>query len=348
MTSSNTTIAIVNEQSTEINYSGEWVNNGTHQAAIRSGAGLTFTYNGTKVWVTGTFYPLVSKRPWSVTFSLDGRDPLSLIGHDSYTVQSNVGLWESQDAVTLGEHTLVMRVTTASKDTPFLLDQILYAPEAETPRPGVTYNQTTPPQVTVTVSSVPGPSHSSVSTGAIVGIVVGGVVALLVAGLLAFWFYRKRMHPAKPFYYGDADAAEMLQEEGTTGVTLTDAKETPPSRPPNHSESNSHPPASESSCSHGSSRDSHDFTITPYQPSVTYSTSLDRSNSNRDSDSSPPATRFPPGLDPPLGKAAESALFTVTEDEPVYHQDSGVRLGGHGSREGIHIPAEVPPTYTPD
>lgn len=130
-------------------------------------------------------------------------------------MQNETGLWESQNDLTNGQHRLTVRVTFATPNTPFLLDQLFYVPTTSTePRAGVTYTNTAPPQVTVTVSAVPEPG-SSVPVGAIVGGVVGGLVFLAIAALLALWFYRKRHVSSKPYYYGNAHPSEMLQEDAS-------------------------------------------------------------------------------------------------------------------------------------
>jgi len=354
------TIAIVSNTSPEINYAGDWFSNGTNKVTTKQGSSLTFSYNGTKMWVSGTFYPLDGKKPWSVTFAFDNLEPLSLVGQDVYQTQTDAGLWESPDSTAFGQHELSMKVTSASNDVPFLLDQLLYAPASETSRPQVTYSATAPPQVTVTVTpdatSTPG---SSVPVGAIAGGVAAGVVVLVVAGLLAFWFYRKRRQPKKPYYYETGNPSEMLREEDS-GVALFNDKDSSPRPSAGHDQSPS-PPTSQNG--HHSPQNNpsahsidptlvntHDFTITPYRP-IAAPAATSFSNAQAEHSHTPPSPRVdPPSPRPGTQPARKAGLLAVPEPQATYHEDSGIRFGGPSPAGEDDPPpsVDVPPTYTPN
>ncbi|TCD64672.1 hypothetical protein EIP91_003785 [Steccherinum ochraceum] len=354
---SDASIAVVSNQSPEIIYTGTWTNNGTHRAATNPGCSLVFNYNGTQIWVSGTLYPLDGKIPWSVTFTLDDKYPLSLVAQDVYQVQNDTGLWESQDDLTGGQHQLTLKVTFATPNTPFLLDQLFYVPTSTDPRAGVTYTNTAPPQVTVTVSAVSEPG-SSVPVGAIVGGAVGGLVLLIIAGLLGFWFYRKRRSSTKPFYYGNAHPSEMLQENAS-GVSFFNTSASPsPSSPTSptaggqtlathgHGGGVSSEYARSLHSTRPASDDSHDFTITPYQTSAI-------SSNTGGLPTSPPIAHHTSTR----SKAAEAGVpFSPPglQKGTTYHADSGIRFVASSTEgdvedesDGAPLPADVPPIYAP-
>lgn len=334
---------------------------------------------GTQIWVSGTLYPLDGKIPWSVTFTLDDKYPLSLVAQDVYQVQNDTGLWESQDDLTGGQHQLALKVTFATPNTPFLLDQLFYVPTSTDPRAGVTYTNTAPPQVTVTVSAVSEPG-GSVPVGAIVGGAVGGLILMIIAGLLGLWFYRKRHSSTKPFYYGNAHPSEMLQENAS-GESLLDVQlptaefwtysssgvsffNTSASPSPSSPTSPTAGGQTLTTSTHGyeggvsseyvrslhstrpASDDSHDFTITPYQTSaISFITG--------GLPTSPPIAHHTSTR----SKAAEAGVsFSPPglQKGTTYHADSGIRFvasSTEGDVEdesyGAPLPADVPPIYTP-
>ena len=173
---------------------------------------------GTQVWVVGGTYPLGSNPPWVVTFTVDGQSPASLLTAPNPTSQQlGVYLYASPKLSADDEHELTLKVTAASANAPFVFQEVVFAPSNPSPtttQSQVVYTATTPPQVTVTVSSSPLPSakSSSPSTGAIVGGVAAGVAVLAIIGILLFYWFRKRRN-GKPYFYESANAGELLKDD---------------------------------------------------------------------------------------------------------------------------------------
>lgn len=160
-------------------------------------------------------------KPWAVTFRVDGASSAALLtGPDAPSDQFNTTFWQSAVLSPDTQHRLVVEVISASTNTPFLLDQIIYIPVNAAPTVTQSFQvfaTTTPPQVTVTVSSIPeSTGNKGVSTGAIVGGVVAGVTALAIVVVLVYWWYHRRRY-GKPYFYGPADPADMLKDEEGSG-----------------------------------------------------------------------------------------------------------------------------------
>jgi len=379
-----TTIAFVNWASPDIVYSGSWGTYGDqqHKGTAVPGSYLTFDFNGTQVWVAGTLYPLQGGAPWVVTFTVDGKSPAAVLtGPDAPADQSNTGLWGSQTLSGDTQHQLVVEVTSATTNTPFLLDQLLFIPvnpQPTTTQSEVTYTTTTPPQVTITVSSLPD-GKDGVPIGAIVGGVVAGITVLAIAGILVFYWFRRRRH-GKPYFYDSADAAELLNDEPHS-VPLFDAKaysddNASADRTPaplystisshgiantaysqseysqsSYAASSVHPTSTSQSdlgrrgASSSVSGSNPAYTITPYRP-ISSSSSLTAAGS--------PFTRA-------SGKAAEAGPLSVAP-QATFHADSGIRFNagpsgeasssgsgsGAGQSDADHLPTDVPPSYTPN
>ncbi|KAH8100268.1 hypothetical protein BXZ70DRAFT_179352 [Cristinia sonorae] len=213
-----TTVATVTWQSPDIKFSGGggWATYGgrKHMGSAVPGSSLWFLFNGTEAWVAGSVYPLLGRKPWAIACSIDGSTPTVLFGPDAQSDISNTGLWETGKLSADKEHNITVQVVQADIDTPFLFDSILFIPISTQPtssQTDVTYTKTSSPQVTVTVTSAPKPKN--VPVGAIVGGVVTGVVLLAIAGILLFFWLRKRRPGGKPYFYHPADPAEMLDDE---------------------------------------------------------------------------------------------------------------------------------------
>lgn len=175
-------------------------------------------FSGTQVWLSGTIYPLQGNPPWVATFAVDGNTPVVLTGPDAPSQQFNTSFWASPQLADNQQHKIVVQVASATQNAPFLFDQLLYSPSNPSPtttESAVVYASTTPPQVTVTVSAMP-EAKAGAPVGAIVGGIVAGVVVLAVAGILVFYFWRRRQND-RPYHYNSVNSGDLSKGETSEG-----------------------------------------------------------------------------------------------------------------------------------
>ena len=223
-------IAIVDNEDPAITFKGNWhlskessasgqfpdglpFHNSTHQSTT-IGDSLTFQFTGMVSYPThynggssllGQSAAIYGIFTWSnlglitLTFTMDGSSLSHTFQVTSTTSQFQTQFGQQQnfqffsyDFLPPGNHTLVVNVTDCVNQT-FSFDYITFTPSFST--------LATRPNLTDTVSGNLSHSHSKLSTGAIVGIII--VVLALFGGIL-FWrrrWKKKSKHEGKPFVY---------------------------------------------------------------------------------------------------------------------------------------------------
>lgn len=194
---------------------------------------------GNQLWVYGTVSPTKPGKPptaVTATFDISGRSIAGASG--SFTApntteeQDGVLLWTSGPVDVYGYY-LLINVTSATPDYPFLFDYLVFSRPPEVTSDPFSQSSTTssptlsiPNALTLTSTSMSHDSESSSAslsssqaqetnaappssghhTGAIVGGVVGGLAALIL-GMLLLWCTRRRMRA----YPSDADLSGNLK-----------------------------------------------------------------------------------------------------------------------------------------
>lgn len=308
----------------------------------RTGASLTFKFEGSRVTWVGTVPSELPRTASSATYAIDDQEPVrfTLNGLSSTSATEFNHVYFQTDPVERGTHSLVVTYEGSQTSTPLVLGNFIVEGAASTPTP------------------LPKPSKAPF-VGAIVGAVLGGL-ALLVLAALAFIYVRRRMR------LKDGSYKPVLLEEPFHYIRpFTLATPHDPYEPqPSIRTTRSH--------AHSSSSSSHNQYITPY-PFTAPSAAL---SSQSHAPSNPAVIRPPPPPEPVLSskqrKLAQMASSSSIQSTPrppassqshsshsrthsaatanssrvVVHQDSGVRLPG-STPEEIQTPIiEQPPKYT--
>ncbi|KAJ7147338.1 hypothetical protein C8R46DRAFT_547485 [Mycena filopes] len=139
------TSVIVDDQSSQIKYTGAWTGGGTNDhydhtatASRAGGATMTFPFSGTSVSVVGSFDASTS---CTGTFSIDG-DVTTFISPVASTALNHQEIWSSP-TLPDGSHTLTYRVVSCSSSSSTAgyvwFDYILYTPSPSASKNGVVY-----------------------------------------------------------------------------------------------------------------------------------------------------------------------------------------------------------------
>ncbi|THG97495.1 hypothetical protein EW026_g4515 [Hermanssonia centrifuga] len=177
----------------DLNYVGDWTHlfsiggatNNTVSYSQTVGSYIEFVFNGTGIGVAGTVLPMShNSTPPISTYVVDDSAPTSFTSPDNATQEEFDVTFFLLNSISAGAHKLVINVTRASDDAPFLFDYLGYVPP-----PSATANSTSSmssfssPTLTPTTSATnPSSSHSSTPVGAIVGGVIGEIKPSPVEG----------------------------------------------------------------------------------------------------------------------------------------------------------------------
>ncbi|KAF7793427.1 hypothetical protein EIP86_004539 [Pleurotus ostreatoroseus] len=225
-------IAVVDDQSSRVQYYGQWshdtlgseddVWDSTLSFAIEKGAGAVFTFQGTEVAVVGGI--LLDESAGAVppaSFVIDNGEPWTFTPPDSYNATWNNPLYDSS-TLSDGPHTL--NFTLLDSGSPWIVDLLLYNSTGSqnataTANAGpVTLVKTvfaTPSRGATAAAGSVAAETAAVPVGAVVGGVVGGVV-LLVCSALAFYFMywkRRKASGGRPYHYHATDKADLFDGE---------------------------------------------------------------------------------------------------------------------------------------
>lgn len=228
-------VVVVDDSSSnpDLVFDGEWTHlfgidsaaNGTLTYTPASSSSVSFRFNGkqfhayrihhlrsfadrrvgTSVGVSGAMVPLNGTAPTTSVYSVDGEHTATLTSFDNITVTTYGVTFYLAQALSAGEHTLVINVTHTTGNTPYLLDYIGYIPLPSAPATSQPVGQT----------GSPAPSHSSKSSvpvGPIVGGVIGGVIVLASLAVGLWWLYFRRSESEEEFSYPDISAAEIIHQ----------------------------------------------------------------------------------------------------------------------------------------
>jgi len=229
-----------------------------------------------------------------------------------------------------GSHKIDITVKTANDTNQFLLDFFLVTPSANGGSSGVETSRT-PPTSTSTSSGLPIVTSHATPVGAIVGGVVGGIAGIAILSILAWYFLRRRSRGGQAYYFDKPTPGDILA--GEDHVEPFNANATTPA--PSSTGFTGQGP--QSAYSDGSSNQPLNRQTLPSQ----YSQS-------GPSDASGPTHVSGITAQPRVGKAALIAQQFQDVQPPVQYEDSGVRFNPNGEEAGpSHLPAEVPPSYTP-
>ncbi|CCL99766.1 uncharacterized protein FIBRA_01788 [Fibroporia radiculosa] len=189
--------AVFDDQSpADIRYSGPWVHytlsgneqvwNQTLTSATSTSCSLSWNFSG----VVGTVLPANGTTPPTTLYSIDGASPSTYTPPLNITERRDRQLFFTSDALSDGEHTLTITVTSVDGgNDPFLLDFFFLA---------TTSNSPTATYISMAIPSTSSSAMANISTsstdsmGAVVGGVVGGLALLVMTLLGMIFIYRRR------------------------------------------------------------------------------------------------------------------------------------------------------------
>ncbi|PPR00928.1 hypothetical protein CVT24_000248 [Panaeolus cyanescens] len=245
---------VVDDRNPLVTYGGSWrqtdqtllspitpggrpLGNSTHQSWTQ-GDTVTFKFSGTSLAVYGIF-------SWrnlgvlSATYTIDGSSLSEsyIVTTSSPEYINNIGdasnfLYYAVDALSAGEHTLVIDITRCNNQT-FALDYITYTPSSNTSsRISPSSPPHSPSSTPAVASKIPDPltssssksSHSSSRKLPIEGLLAAGVGGLVLVALLIFLVVFLRRRRAKRHYGRQRigsdyyDASRPLMSEQKTGL----------------------------------------------------------------------------------------------------------------------------------
>ncbi|KAH9854225.1 hypothetical protein C2E23DRAFT_884323 [Lenzites betulinus] len=187
-----------------------------------SGASVVYVFDGSNISVFGSVVDSQGNDPPVSIFRVDGGSPTTFTAPQTTVREDNV-LFFSSPALPLGNHTLTVNITRASRFAPFYLDYLQYSTDvlllntSSTPLPPTTITASNSPSGTASfglsavltfVSATPTPTTTTTSstikstapTGAIVGGVVGGLA--LIGFIIAALYWQHNRRPSGDFEYG--------------------------------------------------------------------------------------------------------------------------------------------------
>ncbi|KAG6833831.1 hypothetical protein H0H87_011765 [Tephrocybe sp. NHM501043] len=246
---------LVDDGDPAITYTGSWtrntstligsdgylrkpVGNSTRQSND-TGATMTFTFTGTSLSLVGPCN--FADDPNHINIFMDGSEVPRRIP-TATSIPDPTFVWYSTDSLAAGNHTVkVLVVDVSPSPGKFTLDYILYSPSFDTlaTKTSSTLDPTTNSNSSTGSSTNPGAAtaentHTSISNGAIAGIVIGVIVAAIVI-LLAFWYKRRVMQrnsttkgsTVNPFPLGGGAKMNNKEERSLTVDTHKQVPATP-------------------------------------------------------------------------------------------------------------------------
>lgn len=155
--------------------------------------------------MVGALAPVNGSDPPISTYTVDDGSPVVFTASSNVTQTQYGQTFFLQQSLFASEHTLVINVTRASAQTPFLFDYIGFIPISS-------------PTNSLAPSGIPSPSPSTVAGydnkgspppfGPIVGGVVGGLALLVFVGLGLFFLFGRR-RDGQPYFSGTAEVGGM-------------------------------------------------------------------------------------------------------------------------------------------
>ncbi|KAI9000820.1 hypothetical protein BD414DRAFT_511460 [Trametes punicea] len=320
-----------------------------------AGAKANLTFVGSAVAVLGIGSTDVGGPP-AVEFTIDGSLHVSATAPNNGSTGFEYPFLDIAD-LSVDQHSLEIQVINATRNYPFVLDAIVYAPPSGAmPTASQVVYTNTIPSATISVAAQSASHNSSgAPVGAIVGGVVGGVAVLVAAGIAVYLLCFRRRSNGKPYFYASsAKAGDLL------GI---DEEPKPTPYEYNPQAVTVVPTAGPHSQYGGSSAP----TISAHPVASVYAQSAAplsdySSGTSTSGPSQPPAlhivTNAPPvrhSPNQPRSKAAEAGLLSIPQPA-TYHADSGVRFSSTGEPsssssaavEALDAPElqDVPPSYS--
>ncbi|KAJ7584790.1 hypothetical protein C8J56DRAFT_949032 [Mycena floridula] len=322
----------IDDGAPQLQYSGKWNTTGedgdfggTKHGGI-SGTSMQLAFTGTYVSVNGRVNNGTNGAITKGSFSVDGATPVTFSAPAQDSISYNKELF-SIHTLSPGNHTLLV---TPQSDTPLWIDYLLVEPDpvaSATPSPVADKNATSIPMV--------------------VGIAVG-VGALIAAGLLVFWYFKRRGRPtgfsvkSKPVKgndnvstawsnYSQLPIHSRPSTPGSTALLITahdyNIHNYPPSPPPHSQYSSSiisSPPPSHALSHAHSSR----FGVDPALSASGRSVTRQRSATTTNSDDHSLSRRD-------VYRALPSDIVSMTSSQSMHHrtQSDGRSDGGHSRRQ---------------
>ncbi|KAI0655218.1 hypothetical protein C8Q70DRAFT_893223, partial [Cubamyces menziesii] len=353
-----------------IEYSqGDWLDdrgiagvfNNTLAETTTQGATVHIEFTASQIVIIGATVAPTGASPDSgpiSAYSIDGAKNSVFLFQADPVNATGVTFFNS-GPLTLGAHTLDIKIITITDDIPYLLDAVyLEEPvqQATSTAQWVSTVFVTPPAATnlADTSNVSGgASSSSVPVGAIVGGTIGGV-ALLVSAALAVYFlyFRRRQHGVYAYQsFGGAPIFDS-EKDHLTGHPAEAAQVEPFLAPAPTSSYSDHPPYAPTAPSEVSPTPRTPHTYPPATSTFGGSGSGAGSSSGRTL-SVVNDTADLGYLTPAQRKAAEAKQQSMSQPGDVqFHADSGARFDSLGrpieaSTSEVAPLADVPPEYTP-
>ncbi|KAH9898261.1 hypothetical protein C8Q73DRAFT_392705 [Cubamyces lactineus] len=353
-----------------IEYSrGDWLDdrgisgvfNNTLAETSTEGATVHIEFTASQIVIIGATVSPAGASPDSgpiSAYSIDGAKNSVFLFQADAANATGVTFFNS-GPLTLGSHTLDIKIVSITDDIPYLLDAVyLEEPvqQATSTAQWVSTVFVTPPAATnlADQSNVSGSaSSSSVPVGAIVGGTIGGV-ALLVSAALAVYFlyFRRRRHGVYAYQsFGGAPIFDS-EKDHLTGHPAEAGQVEPFLAPAPTSSYSDHPPYVPSVPSEVPPTPRTPHTYPPASSTFGGSGSGAGSSSGRTL-SVVNDTADLGYLTPAQRKAAEAKQQSLSQPGDVqFHADSGVRFDSQGrpieaSTSEVLPLADVPPEYTP-
>ncbi|KAI0332931.1 hypothetical protein GY45DRAFT_1368712 [Cubamyces sp. BRFM 1775] len=161
------------------------------EAAQAPGLSVIFSFTGSQVFVYGRLQPAVGgDQPPLSLYSIGDTKFQAFPAPNVSAAMDNVSFFNSS-VLPYGQHSLIINVTRASQNAPFLLDYIQYNITDPNAAPASSTSSSSSAGATTTNASPASHSSSSTPVGAIVGGVIAGV-AVIAAAIIAFMCYRMR------------------------------------------------------------------------------------------------------------------------------------------------------------
>lgn len=328
-------------------YNGNWTHytypgfvNNTITATPNPGSTFSFSFDGSRAYLYGGLVSTSNDAGNNFTLSwptaqyvIDGTPGGTQTPY--FDTDNSSVIYFQTPQLANGTHTINVTVTGANDTSLYIIDYFLVIPAAGGDTSGMTTTRAAPSAT----SSTPTVVTQSTPVGAIVGGVVGGIAGIAIMALLAYYFLRKRSGGGRAYYFDKPTAADVLA--GEDHVEPFNATTGPQSPPPT---GGFNTPGPQSAYSDGSSQPlnpSHRQTVVSSLPSQ-YSQPAPSEGGMTYASGTPSQPR--------TGKAALIAQQHENVQQPVQYSDSGIRFNENGEQEPgpSQLPAEVPPSYTPN
>jgi len=320
-------------------FDAEGFYNNTVTGTPTPGASLSFTFSGSQAWLYGAIAKSnvvngqIVSYPAAEYLIDDGKAD----SQAPYIDNTGAVVYFQTPKLADGTHEIDITVKTANATNPFIFDYFLVTPVAGTTGSGVETSRSMPSSTsTSTTSSLPIVTSNSVNVGAIVGGVVGGIAAIVLLAAAAWYFLRKRTSGGQAYYFDKPNPGDILAAEDAH-VEPYDTTATTPAP----SSGGFNVPGPQSAYSDNSSNQ-------PLNPALALNSNTTRYSQSGHSESGMTHVTGT-SAQPRTGKAAYIAQQQQNVQQPVQLEDSGIRFNENAGQEPgpSHLPAEVPPSYTP-